>query len=301
MKKALAIFLLLVLSIGSGQALYKARKGFSIRRVQGDVRIQIEIWDSAYDSILSKPFQFLGRGRQCFAFESFDGKYVLKLPRTDIYRTPFWMRTLPFLSSLRKERDADRTKREKAVLESMRIAYEKLQEDTGVLGLHFGETADQGRWITLYDPMGAPIFLPAHKTAFVLQKKQPILMRSFMDALKHQDRQEAKRILDAFIDVVVARGAKGIANKDGSFLRNYGFDGQKGYQIDIASFYYTKDGQQSISDTMSRVRSWLEATDRDMLNYFEDSLRRKLYLLSNEQREKAGKKIDYKSQTAKTR
>jgi hypothetical protein len=276
MKKAFLLLCLIAVCMGFGKALHWAKKGFSIRRIAAPLHTDLEIWNKEANLAIKQPFRYLGRGRQCFAFESFDGQYVLKFPRTDIYQIPFWMRTLPFFSKQREALYSSRLAREKFVLDSMRISYEELREDTGVLALHFGESPFHGHRIALIDSLGFTHHLPAHKAGFVLQAKKPILMRAFLDALRLGETAKAQRILDAFIDVVVARGKKGIWNKDESFLRNYGFDGIKGYQIDIGSFYHKADGIASIQDTMHPVRTWLAKTNPAMLAYFDKKLESKI-------------------------
>jgi hypothetical protein len=277
MLRKIAILLCLVaLCCGIGKGIHLARIGFSLRRIAAPVQTKLVIWNSEADLALDQPFRYLGRGRQCFAFSSLDGKYVLKFPRTDIYQIPLWMRTLPVPLTFRESYRAEKLAREKFVLTSMKIAYEDLKEDTGIMGLHFGKTPDLGKSITLIDALGYPYHLPAHSATFILQTKQPILMKAFLEALHSGDLTLGKQILDAFIDVVVARGSKGIWNKDESFLRNYGFDGKKGYQIDIGSFYRKADGPASIRDTMHPVRTWLAKTDSEMLSYFDSALEKRM-------------------------
>ena len=277
LKKTVILLCLIAFCCGVGKLLYLERKGFTIRRIAAPVQTSLHIWDSSADSIIEQPFYYLGRGRQCFAFSSLDGKYVLKLPRTDIYQNPFWMRALPLSQTLKENSQSMRTSRQKFVLNSMKIAYEELQTDTGVLAIHFGETKDQGKKLQIVDAVGYSYQLPAHKTSFVLQTKHPILMRTFLDAIQAGNVEKGKQILDALITVVVERGKKGIWNKDASFLRNYGFDGEKGYQIDIGSFYHRPNGDASIRDTMHHVRTWLEtAIDPALLAYFDQMLEEKL-------------------------
>lgn len=274
-KKLLCLICLVALCAGAGKGLYWATKGFTYRRIQGPVHRQLEIWNSEADIALSQRYHYIGRGRQCFAFESEDGKYVLKLPRTDIYQIPLWLRFLP-LKSAREKLHTAQAKQEAFILESFRIAYENLREETGVIALHIGRTEPKGKHLTIYNALGSKFQLPAERTTFVLQYKHPILMKAFLAALKKEDRKEAMRILDAFIEVVVDRGKKGIWNRDESFLRNYGFDGQKAFQIDVGSFYYKANGDASIHDTMHPVRTWLRKIDPEMLQFFDRTLEAKL-------------------------
>ncbi|HSX38403.1 MAG TPA: hypothetical protein VLE95_06195, partial [Chlamydiales bacterium] len=262
MKKGFLLFMLVIACCGAGKLVHFVKKGFSVRRIASSAGHRLQMQSCEIDSLLQQPFRYLGRGRQCFAFETLNGQYILKFPRTDIYQTPFWARAFPISNRKRGQMQEMRKKREEFVVNSMQIAYEKLREETGVIAIHFGQTEDLGQTLTLIDPLGIRYQIPAHTTAFVLQLKKPVLMQAFVKALQEGKRRKGENILDAFIDLVVARGKKGIWNKDGSFLRNYGFDGIKGYQIDIGSFYYkNSDKIGSIRDTMSPVQSWLAETD----------------------------------------
>jgi len=275
-KKLICLICLIAVCAGTGKGLYWATKGFSYRRIQGPVHTgKLEIWNAEADQALSQRYFYIGRGRQCFAFESEDGKYVVKLPRTDIYQIPLWLRVLPFKSKRERLR-ASRSKQEAFIFESFRIAYDALQKETGMIALHIGRTEPKDKWITLYNAAGFKFHLPVDQTTFVLQHKHPILMKAFLASLENGDRKEAERILDAFIDVVVDRGKRGIWNRDESFLRNYGFDGQRAYQIDVGSFYYKENGIASIRDTMHPVRKWLRGIDPAMLQFFDQTLEAKL-------------------------
>jgi hypothetical protein len=271
MKKALLVLCLILAVAAFGKGLHWVKKGFSIRRVAFSIDASLYAWNEEADQALDQPFRYLGRGRQCFAFESQDGKYVLKLPRTDIYRIPFWMRALP----VQKKRECamkQRLDRKAFVLNSIRISHEELKEETGVFAIHFGETPNHGKSIRIADPFGFTYELPSHKTAFILQEKYPLLTRSCFQALNQGDRIGAEQILDAFVEMVVSRGNKGIGNKDGSFLRNYGFDGKQARQIDIGSFYRNPNLSATVQDTMNPVRRWLTDIDPAMLAYLEDKL-----------------------------
>lgn len=276
MRKIFAFLLLLAFCAGAGKGVYWARKGFNIRKVREPVHARLEFWNEEADLALAQKYRFLGRGRQCFAFESEDGKYVVKLPRTDIYQIPAWLRFSPF-ENLKKQYAKQRGEQERFILQSFRIAYEELHEQTGTLALHIGHTGSKtGKRISLIDRLGCSFHLPVETTTFVLQTKHPILMKAFLAAREKGERHEAERILSAFIDIVVDRGKRGIWNRDESFLRNYGFDGEKAFQIDIGSFYHKEDGLASIKDTMHPVRTWLVKTDPSFLPFFDNTLQSKL-------------------------
>lgn len=273
MKQFFVLLCLSLLSIGTGQGLYHLKKGFTPRRIHVLERKASDNWNSGAAQALSQTYTYIGRGRQCFAFGSADGKYVVKLLRTDIYKLPLWLRALPF-PSLREKMRTRQAQREQFIVNSMQIAFDDLQSQTGVLAVHLGQSPSKGQTLHLIDAMGCNLHLPLEKTAFVLQLKQPLLMHAFQAALQKGDRAEARKILDALLAAVIERGKKGILNKDPSFLRNYGYDGYRAYQIDVGSFFRMEDTplHQSIHYTMNPIRSWMAKTDPEMLHYLNQQL-----------------------------
>lgn len=273
MKRLFVLLFLSFLSIGTGQGLYHFKKGFTPRRIHVLERKAADNWNSEAAQALSQTYTYIGRGRQCFAFGSADGKYVVKLLRTDIYKLPLWLRALPFPSLRQKVRTRQQL-REQFVVNSMQIAFDDLQSQTGVLALHLGQSPSKGQKLHLVDAMGCKLHLPLEKTAFVLQLRQPLLMQAFQSALQKGDRAEARKILDALLAAVVERAEKGILNKDPSFFRNYGYDGRRAYQIDIGTFVRMEEPSptQSVHYTMNPVKDWMAKTDPEMLRYLNQQL-----------------------------
>jgi hypothetical protein len=282
MKRLLIIFCLLTFCLGVGQALYYLKDGFSTRRIHSLDFAASDQFDEECSKALLQPFYYIGRGRQCFAFASKDGKYVIKLPRTDIYKLPFWTRALP-VTSYREKTQVAHLSQEKFILESFRIAHEELKDQTGLLAIHLGKSAPKNQKITLVDALGCKHLLPLETTSFLLQYKQPILIKTFLEVRRQGNKKEAEQLLDALLDAIVERAQRGILNRDRSFLRNYGFDGQKAYQIDVGSFFHKPEMaleavyEKSIRDSTDPVREWLAKTDPEMLPYFDKNLKEKLH------------------------
>lgn len=271
MRKCFIILGLVLFSMTIGKSLYFLKDGFTFRRIHAlNNRISQGLNDEA-NEILKETFTYIGRGRQCFAFASQDGKYVLKFPRTDIYSTPFWARALP-LKNYREKLQKNHKERENFILNSFLLSFNELREETGLIALHLGQTAKDSRKLNVIDAFGGTHKLPLYKTSFVLQHKRPLLISTFLKALENDKRDEAEKILDALLDVIVTRAKKGILNRDRSFLRNYGFDGGKAYQIDVGSFFSRPQMpkkalyQKSVRDSTDPIQEWLAKTDPDMLS-----------------------------------
>jgi len=277
-KKLAILSLLVLLSMLVGKGIYFIKDGFSARRIQSLDYFVVEDWDEEASRALEQTYHYIGRGRQCFAFASDDGKYVLKFPRTDIFKTPFWVRALP-VPSYRKELVANHKKREEFILNSFRISFSELKKETSLLAVHLGQSLGKGKKLRIVDASGSKHLLPLEKTSFVLQYKQPILMKTFTSALQNGSVKEAEKILDALLDAIVTRAKKGILNRDRSFLRNYGFDGTHAYQIDIGSFFRSKDlspkaaYDKSVRDSTDPVREWLADNAPSMLPYLDSRLK----------------------------
>jgi len=272
MKKVFLVLLLLIFCAGTGKGLYFLKNGFSPRRICSFNFYEEKTLSNQVEEILSQPFHYLGRGRQCFAFSSEDGKYVLKLPRTDIYKLPFWAKVLP-LSNLRKRMEADRTERREFILKSFQIASEQLKDQTGIIAHHLGYSAPQNKKISLVDNLGVKHTLPLEKISFILQYKQPMLIPQFLSALSDGNEENAKKILKALVNTITERGKKGILNRDRSFLRNYGYDGEKAYQIDIGSFYIrdcTDPYQKSVLDSIAPIDERLSEKSPQMVYYLNN-------------------------------
>lgn len=259
--KFVILSLLCIFSLLAGQGLYYFRKGFSVKRLQANPEKFCSI-DETTKEILKQPFHYLGRGRQCFAFASEDGKYVLKCVRADKFKVPFWMQ---LCSRIGKRKQEKITLKKRLVFESFRIAKDEIGDLTGTLAIHLGKSEKTNQMITIYDPLGIRHQLPVQNTLFILQYKRPL----WSDTYKHSNTQEKKQLLDSFVDLIARRSQKGIMNRDPNFLPNYGYENGKTYQIDIGDFRRTQDFvyQKALRDSLSPLQSWVKKTDPTLLDY----------------------------------
>lgn len=266
MKKLIPLYLICAFSALLGQGVYFFRDGFSLKRLHAEPTTLCSI-DEETKKILSQPFHYLGRGRQCFAFASQDEKYVLKCVRADKFKVPFWMQLFPKLYQAKHDKIA---RKKRLVFESFRIAKEELSELTGTIALHLGKSEKTEQMITISDPLGIRHQLPLDSTIFILQYKRPLWSKAFRDSSENEKQQ----LVDAFVDLVIARAQKGILNRDPNFLPNYGFEGGKTFQIDIGDFRRDPNFvyHKALRDSLSPLQSWLAKTDPPMLNYLNARL-----------------------------
>jgi hypothetical protein len=282
MKKIAPLFLLTLFCLAAGRTWYWATDGFRLARIKSFNGFEKEReFSKEAEQALAQRYFYLGRGRQCFAFQSADGKYVVKFPRTDRYKSRLWLDCF-FLDFLKV--GADRTRnnivtRKKKLFKSFEISYDELREDTALVALF--NASKQERQIEIVDRLGRVFRLPLASTEFILQRKMRLFKDVFQDALAKKNEQEIEKILDQLLEVVVRIANKGILSKDGSFLNNFGFDGTRAYQIDIGSFYRNEELSaeeafvRSIHASVEKLRIWLLHLNPSLLTLID----RKLHLI----------------------
>lgn len=280
LKKVSLVLLIIGFVALVGKGWHWTKDGFSI------LRTNLPLSETSFDRVddpeilqaLKQRYYYLGRGHQCYAFESEDGSYVLKLPRSDRYLIPFWLKacTFSFFDPYREALRQDKDRRLRFMLGSFQIAFNELRQETALLYLHLNQTDCFDSYVTIHDRIGRAYQIDLDTSSFVLQRKKPLMMPAFQRALNEGDRATAQEILKAFLKVVKVRAEKGIFNKDPSFLKNFAFDDGKGIQIDIGSFYHLEGVdskaifQLSFLQTVGHVERWLNGVDPEMARWFSE-------------------------------
>jgi hypothetical protein len=247
--------LLLFSALGAlaGRGWHALRDGFDVRRITTVFPKGVPA--PIPGEVLSKidqSFSYLARGRQSFVFVSEDGQYVLKLPRSDLPKLPFWKRSLFPERSWRASFEKKELRRKRA-LDSFELAYTQLKEETGLVYLHLART-EGSHEVEIVDRIGRRHRVCLDKTLFFLQKRYPLAFPELKSRLEKGDEEGVKTFLNAFLDMVLLRAKKGIFNSDSEFLMNFGIDQNRIYQIDIGSFHG--------SDPSSFVTCFLEAVSQ---------------------------------------
>lgn len=284
MRKVVLLLLLIGFCLSVGKAWYWVRNGYSVSRMYGWTQGLDKVWWSEEaDAIMSQDFRYLGRGRQAFAFESMDGKYVLKFPRGDIYKIPFWLKALP-LEARRSRQLYRRAERERDILESFQLAMDELKESTASIAMNcandrvyplFMKPNGEKKTVRVIDKIGRSFHIPLGDTYFILQKKKQLFRDVIVEANAKDGTVGVEKVLDALFQVIVERTEKGILNRDGSFLRNYGFDEEGAYQTDVGSFYKVDVSSKkevcfrSMELSVKPIRRWMMETHPEWLDLLD--------------------------------
>jgi hypothetical protein len=204
--------------------------------------------DPELKMVLSSPFKFLGEGAQAFAFESSDGKYVLKFFKMRRF-TPSWQDHLcPHV--VRR-----RLKNLHWVFNGYKIGYDQFRKETGLVFIHLAKTTHLNQIATLVDETGKTHTIDLDKTEFVLQEKAELIFDRLSKLYAEGDVEKAHQAIASVLKLVQNRVDKGYADRDKAVSNNYGFVGDKPIQLDIGRLYKgTKERQYS--HVKKRIERW---------------------------------------------
>ncbi len=199
-------------------------------------------------AVLDQPFRYLGKGSQCYVFESRDQKYVIKFFRFNDPRSELKIFT---------------------VFNAARIAYEYLKEETGLIYIHLNLTKIGLPTLHCKDAIGRSYQLPLDQCRFAIQKKAIGLEEALKWA--RQDPNLMKKRLDQFIDLLRTRTEKGIFNSDPSLSRNFGFLEDQAIEIDFGCFRPTSSlsKKEEMDRYASKLRQFLKKEAPEWIEYFD--------------------------------
>ncbi|MFA5250611.1 MAG: hypothetical protein WC371_04325 [Parachlamydiales bacterium] len=216
------------------------------------------------EKIFKQPFSYLGKGRQAFVFLSADGKYVVKFFNFHHFYYPGQI-SYPFLK--------DKTGRLKLTFSSYGLAFDRLREETGLLGLHLRQDGRFQKKLQVKGPLGQSFVIDLGRTYFVVQKKVEPLKSCFF-RLKGQGQLEAG--IEAFLQTVLTRLQKGIVDQDLDGVKNYGFLDGRAVNFDAGRFSFQELSQEALAKELGRssrkLLRWLQKEGFQESGYLERRL-----------------------------
>lgn len=236
-------------------ALKRFTQGFKIAKVRLELPFCSE-WETksilsdreAFD-ILAKPFRYLGKGAQCYAFLSQDEKVVLKIFRFD-------------QRHLFKHR-SKRPTQQKVLrfFEGCLLAGSNAAKETGLLYLHLNQTEGKLPILEARGPLGQSLRLPLDGYRFALQKKAVPLEEGLFIAREEGTLPERIEMIVALLE---SRISKGIGNADPSLWRNFGFLEGQAIEFDFGNYRARPDlsdprrARAELNRYIRPLKAWLE-------------------------------------------
>lgn len=295
MKRALYVLVIgSVISILSFVLVYVRTDGFNISAISGDIGYD-KSWDvtlneNEFDNIskiLDQEFYYYERGRQNFVFKSEDGNYVLKLINHDRFRYPSLFYTIPLpgvFDNIRNVKIQKKEKRPKAFFDSYLMAFDKMKDETGLLYIHLNYSDTFNKTITIYDKLGQPHELQLNKTRFLLQKKGKLIFPYLQKLHKTKKEKGLKEGIDLFLDLLVKRCNRCIADDDLNVKYNIGFVDNKAIFFDVGKWYADQELQDPDSFKKEMIKStkffrkWIKINYPHMKTYLDNEIKKRVEL-----------------------
>jgi hypothetical protein len=310
-KKIILFFLKILVAvgifIGLQQFIEFKTLGFCLQRIQADDLPYQKCWETPplseeeelrLQKLLSQSYHLIGAGSECFAFVSEDGQAVIKFFKFDHTRPVYFNKGLfvedhsafagtisnhpltrvilppPFHHWLKRLLGI-REFRIQRTFSSIKLSYDELKEETGLLYLHLNASKYFHKSLTLYDGIGIRHQIDLDSARFFLQKRA-IPLEDHLTALRTMDRHdEAKASIDSLLGLILIRCKKGFADRD-IMNKNLGFIGTQAIEIDSGSFrknpcmrepwIYT----QELFYATLELKSWLKKNYPEMVGYLEN-------------------------------
>jgi hypothetical protein len=284
--QVLAVCLLAFVSYKIVHWVDKRNDGFAIEKIHSD-RPNDPKWEVAVtkeqvelaNTILNQPFHYLGRGFQCYAFESADGRYVLKFFRHQRMRLPSIIEhcpDIPGIKQFKAKKKACFQKRMNYLCKWMKIGFENAPEETALLFVHINKTKNQHGKVEIIDKVGDHYFVELDQVQFMLQHKAVHIKPTIEKLMAEGKVEEAKRRLDQIYELLVGCAKRGIQDTDGALIRknNLGYLGDHAIYIDSGKLALKESirKREVFAADLKRLHPlyrWLEERYPVLANHFE--------------------------------
>jgi hypothetical protein len=187
----------------------------------------------------NQEYHYFARGNQAFAFISGDGNYIVKFFNQRIFALPFPWNFIPrsWIKDSRRGKKArmreDKLRRD---FTSYRIAFDELEQETGLVFVHLNRSDWIKKKLRIYDKLKIGHQIDLDSMEFIVQKRA-VLVYPYIDQLMTEGKEEeAKMALDKILQLFVVRCQKGIDDSEPDLDKNFGFIGQEAMQIDAGRF-----------------------------------------------------------------
>jgi len=195
-----------------------------------------------------QPWTYISQGEQMIVFASNDGAYVLKIFKGR-QKLPFkFSRVIGRLIHQEAARIEWKAKFAKAC-RSYQIALEHLQDETGLILLHFEKTKTPLP-VTLIDKTAYR--LDINQLPFIIQKRAVLAPTYFQD--NPAKKQEATQALKDFF---VRRLEKGFSDPRQTLTKNFGFIGDTPVQLDVGKIEpFIGDREAELAKIHAHIDAW---------------------------------------------
>lgn len=232
---------------------------------------------------LNQTYTYLGKGGQSFIFFSEDAKYALKLFKQSKFTLPFWMEHFPIPWLL--DRYIGKKKRSRAgKIErdfcSYKMAFEELQDETGLVYVHLNKTDIWKRKLRIVDRLNIAHTLDVDGLDFVLQRRAQLIYPHIDQLMRENNEIKAKECISRVLELVAQRCKKGFYDGDPNIRTNCGLLEGRAIKIDVGRFARDEKMKEPevLKEEVERIcapfKVWLEEYHCSLVSYLDEQLKK---------------------------
>lgn len=286
----LLVISLVILSLyGISRLYYRLTGGFMVSNITSDFSFQPQ-WEvrplitdehEEFAQALGQSYDYLGKGCQSYVFASRDGKYVIKFFKYQRYRLQPWLAYFPPLPAIAKYRQEKLNKKWNKLdgfVQSWKVAFENLKEETALVFVHLNKTADLHQKITLYDKIGQKHVVELDRMEFCIQRRAQMLCDVLLDYKSKGDLAGAQQLIYQLLHLILSEYSRGLADNDHALMQNTGIVEDKPMHIDVGQFVFSEDVRKSaifhqeLFTKTYKFKLWLRDNYPELGSYLEEEL-----------------------------
>lgn len=272
MKTKLTYFFLLAIALFSLSKVYEYTHDFRIEYISSHITYHPE-WEikglpsnKEIRLLLAQPFKYLGKGGQAYAFESEDGKYVLKFVKFKFLQPRFKHQLISFIPFFEDWNDNEMERRLRKFHDfylGYKRAFEVNKINSGLLYLHFNPTFNQFGTVTLFDRKGLKHVVDLDQTVFIVQKKSEMLNELLVKLLDQGRVEEAKEKINKILDMYLSHYQMGLHDLGFGVIHNTGFAEDLPIHVDLGKMTWDENIMKSecykedLIMIASKIEEWL--------------------------------------------
>lgn len=285
------VWLLLACAIiyGAGRLYFYITAGFTIGNISSNLTYDSR-WDTgplssekkeSIKTALSQVYTYLGKGCQSYVFLSADGKYVLKFFKYQRFRPQEWLSYFSFIpaaEAYRLEKIEKKKEKLNNLFSSLKVAYDELQPETGILYIHLNKTHDLGIRLTVVDKIGFDYQLNLDNFEFMLQRRADMLTPTLDRLMSSGQSEKAKHLIDELLGMINSEYQRGLGDSDHALMQNTGVLEGHPVHIDVGQFGRNekfkdlKVARQEMFNKTYKFRFWLKKHHPELAQFLEERL-----------------------------
>ena len=243
----LSFCMIAFLFYGIGRLYYHFTDGFTIANIRSsypydprwEVKPLTDEEQAHVGALLEQPYHYLGKECQSYVFGSADGKYVVKFFNYQRFKPQHWLKYFSFVPLVDRycmRKAYKRVCKREGVFTSWCLAFNKLQNETGLLYLHLNKTDHLGKTITIFDKMGWRHQVALDDFEFLIQRRAHMLCEEVDNLMSEEKESQAQLLLQNLVNQFISEYQRGLADNDHALMQNTGvYEGQP-IHIDVGQF-----------------------------------------------------------------